>query len=156
MTEPRWLTDDEMVTWLTLIGVAMELPPALDAQLRRDSGLSHFDYYVMAILSEAPARTLQMSELAERTNSTLSRLSHAVTKMERAGWVRRDTSPHDARVTIAILTEAGWERVRDAAPGHVERVRTLIFDSISPDDVAALGRILGPVKAALDARAGDC
>lgn len=156
MTEPRWLNSEEMSTWLSLIAVAMELPPALDAQLRRDSGISHFEYYVMAILSEAPARTMQLSELADRTNGTLSRLSHAVAKLETRGLLRREASPVDARANVAILTEPGWEKVVATAPGHVERVRTLVFDTISEEDAAALGRILAPIRRALDARVGEC
>lgn len=152
MTEQRWLTSTEMQTWLTLIAVAMDLPPALDAQLHRDSGLSHFEYYILAMLSEAPERTMQMSELAELTNGTLSRLSHAVTKLENAGWVCREVSPRDARASLAILTDEGWEKVVATAPGHVERVRSLVFDQIDPADVEALGRILAPVRQALRER----
>lgn len=150
MTEPRWLSADEMDTWLTLIAVAMELPPALDTQLRRDSGVSHFDYYVMAMISEAPGRTIQLRELAERTNGTLSRLSHSVSKLEKSGLVRREISPIDARATLATLTDEGWRTVVAAAPGHVERVRSLIFDNVSADDVRVLQRILAPVRRALD------
>lgn len=144
-----------MTTWLRLIAVAMELPPVLDAQLRRDQGISHFAYYVMAILSEAPDRTMQMNELASRTNGSLSRLSHVISKVEKLGWVQRQISPHDARATLATLTESGWEKVVASAPGHVESVRVAVFDNIAPEDVATLGRILEPIKRALDDQSSE-
>jgi hypothetical protein len=87
---PRWLTDDERDAWMPLIGVLIKLPAALDAQLQRDSGLSHFEYMVLSRLSEAPERTLRMSDLAVLANGSLSRLSHVVTRLERRGWVRRE------------------------------------------------------------------
>ncbi|HHW50508.1 MAG TPA: MarR family transcriptional regulator [Pseudoclavibacter sp.] len=154
MSEARWLTPGEMDTWLTLIAVAMQLPPALDAQLRADAGITHFEYYVMAILSEAPQRRMRLSDLADRTNGTLSRLSHTITKLVDRGWVTREASDEDARATVARLTEQGWDKVVATAPGHVERVRRLIFDHVNAADVAELGRVLAPIRAALDQEIG--
>jgi DNA-binding MarR family transcriptional regulator len=141
MTQPRWLSDDEQRSWRKLAGVLTLLPAALDAQLQRAAGLTHFAYWVLAMLSETPDRALQMSELAAASRSSLSRLSHTVARLEPAGWVRRERSPDDARATVAILTDDGYEKVVATAPGHVEEVRTLVFDVLSPDQVRQLADI---------------
>jgi DNA-binding MarR family transcriptional regulator len=137
----RWLDDDELRAWLKLAGVMLKLSPALDSQLQRDFDLTHFDYLCLAMLSESDDRTLRMSELAARTNATLSRLSHVISKLERRGWVTRAPSPHSRRVTLVSLNEDGWKVLVEAAPGHVETVRSLIFDDLSREDIAALERI---------------
>ena len=141
MTAPRWLDDNEQKTWLSLVAVMLTLPAALDAQLQRDAGLTHFDYVVLAVLSAAPDRTLRMSDLAARANSSLSRLSHAVSKMEARGWLRRERHPEDGRATVAIMTEAGWDKIVATAPGHVETVRALVFDALSEAQIKQLYRI---------------
>ena len=141
----RWLDDDEQRAWLRLAGVMLKLSPALDSQLQRDSDLTHFDYLCLAMLSESDDRTLRMSDLAARVNASLSRLSHVVTKLERRGWVARTPSPHSRRVTLVSLAEEGWQVLVKAAPGHVETVRSLVFEGLSPEDVAALERIAGHV-----------
>lgn len=141
----RWLDDDELRAWLKLAGVMLKLSPALDSQLQRDFDLTHFDYLCLAMLSDSDERTLPMSELAARTNATLSRLSHVISKLEGRGWVARSPSPHSRRVTLVSLTEDGWKVLVDAAPGHVETVRSLIFDDLSREDVAALERIAGHI-----------
>ncbi len=105
----RWLNDQERAAWLKLAAVMLKLSPALDAQLQRDSGLTHFDYLTLAMLSEAEDRTRTMSELAAVVNSSLSRLSHVVTKLESRGWVERRPSPDSRRVTLARLTESRVE-----------------------------------------------
>ena len=130
--EPRWLDPDETQAWLALAGVLNRLPAALDAQLRRDAGISHFEYQVLALLSEAPERTLRMSTLAVQAGgSSLPRLSQVVTRMEQRAWVRRDPDPADGRYTLAILTEDGRAKVIEAAPGHVEEVRRLVIDQLT-------------------------
>ncbi|GAB3122377.1 MarR family winged helix-turn-helix transcriptional regulator [Streptomyces calidiresistens] len=131
-TEPRWLTPEERETWLELVGLFIRLPTALDAQLRRDAGLSHFEYQVLAGLSEAPDRTLRMSDLAVFADGSLSRLSHVVKRLEQRGWVRRTPDPCNGRYTLAVLTDAGMEKVVATAPGHVEEVRRLVFDPLTP------------------------
>ncbi|NUS52556.1 MAG: winged helix DNA-binding protein [Nocardioidaceae bacterium] len=142
----RWLEDEELRAWLKLAGVMLKLAPALDSQLQRDNDLTHFDYLCLAMLSESDdERTLPMSELAGRTNASLSRLSHVVSKLERRGWVQRCPSPSSRRVTLVRLTEDGWQVLVKAAPGHVETVRELVFDELGPEDVAALERIAGHI-----------
>ena len=147
----RWLDDDEQRAWLRLAGVMLKLSPALDSQLQHDSDLTHFDYLCLAMLSEVDDRTMSMSALAGRTNASLSRLSHVVTKLERRGWVARTPSPHSRRVTLVSLTEEGWQVLVKAAPGHVETVRSLVFEGLSPEDVAALERIAGHVVSRIEA-----
>jgi len=141
----RWLDDAEQDAWRQLAGVMTRLPAALDAQLQRDADLSHFGYWVLAMLSEAPDRSLRMSELADRANASLSRLSHGVGRLEKQGWVRRERTAQDGRGTVAVLTEQGLAKVVATAPGHVEQVRRLVFDGLDAEDVrrlAELGRTL--------------
>ena len=141
----RWLDEDEQRAWRRLAGVMLKLSPALDSQLQRDSDLTHFDYLCLAMLSESADRTLRMSELAARTNASLSRLSHVVTKLEKRGWVSRMPSPESRRVTLVTLSEEGWAVLVKAAPGHVETVRALVFDGLSAEDVAALEHVAGHI-----------
>lgn len=129
--QSRWLTDEEMETWHALAGLMIRLPSALDAQLQRDEGLSHVEYLVMAILSQTEERTLRMSELAGYAGSSLSRLSHLVKRLEKSGWVRRTPDPVDGRYTLAILTDAGHDKVVESAPGHADAVRRYVFDALS-------------------------
>jgi DNA-binding MarR family transcriptional regulator len=138
---PRWLTPDEHDAWIPLAGLLIKLPAALDAQLQRDAGLSHFEYMVLAGLSEAPGRTLRMSQLADLASGSLSRLSHVVTRLERRGWVRREACPGDGRYTNAVLTDEGWAKVVATAPGHVGTVRALVIDAIGPEQIGQLGDI---------------
>lgn len=148
--EPRWLDDAEMTTWLRLIGLAEVLPARLDAQVRRDAGLTHFEYQVLAMLSEASERTLRMSWLARRTNATLPRLSHVVKRLEDRGLVARTPSATDARATDAVLTDGGWETIQSAAPGHVTFVRERILDQLTPEQVEQLGEIATALLGSLD------
>ncbi|MER6154841.1 MarR family transcriptional regulator [Streptomyces sp. NPDC001868] len=125
------LTDEEMETWHVLAGVMVRLPSALDAQLQRDSGVSHVEYLVMAMLSQTEERTLRMSDLAGYAGSSLSRLSHLVKRLEKGGWVRREPDPTDGRYTLAVLTDAGFAKVVESAPGHADAVRRYVFDALS-------------------------
>jgi len=141
----RWLDDEEQDAWRQLAAVITRLPAALDAQLQRDAELSHFGYWVLAMLSEAPSEALRMSELAARAHSSLSRLSHGVGRLEKQGWVRRERSADDGRGSVAVLTPAGRDKLELAAPGHVAEVRRLVFDGLDPAGVrrlAELGRLL--------------
>ncbi|WP_229068924.1 MarR family winged helix-turn-helix transcriptional regulator [Actinoplanes sp. DH11] len=131
VSEPRWLDDDQQQTWLAVAALMTRLPAALDAQLQRDSQLSHFEYQVLAGLSMAPERTLRMSALAAFAEGSLPRLSQVVAKMEKRGWVRRTPDPADGRFTLAILTDAGWDKLVPAAPGHVAEARRLVFDPLT-------------------------
>jgi DNA-binding MarR family transcriptional regulator len=147
----RWLDEDEQRAWLRLAGVMLKLSPALDSQLQRDSDLNHFDYLCLAMLSESRDRTLRMSELAGLTNASLSRLSHVVSKLEKRGWVARTPSPESRRVTMVTLTEDGWTVLEKAAPGHVETVRSLVFEGLAREDVAALERVAGHIVERVEA-----
>jgi DNA-binding MarR family transcriptional regulator len=145
-TEPataggRWLSEEEQVAWLALAELVIKLPAALDQQLQRDAGLSHFEYMVLAALSEAPTRSLRMSDLAMFANGSLSRLSHVVKRLEQKGWVRREACPSDGRYTNALLTEEGYAKVASTAPGHVERVRDLVVDALTPEQLGQLRAI---------------
>src|SRR5918998_5245474 len=148
--ENRWLTDDERVAWVRLAAVVELLPNVLDTQLRRDADLSHFEYFVLAMLSEAPSRTLRMTSLAARTNATLPRLSHVVRRLEDRGLVRRFPCPEDGRATNARLTSAGWRKVQEAAPGHVANVRQHVIDPLTPEQVGQLTRIADALLPQLD------
>jgi DNA-binding MarR family transcriptional regulator len=144
---PRWLTPPERDAWLSLAGVLIKLPAALDAQLQRDARMSHFEYMVLVGLSEAPGRALRMSDLAELANGSLSRLSHVITRLEGRGWVRREACREDGRYTNAVLTEEGWDKVVATAPGHVETVRALVIDTLSAEQVGQLHDIARRVMA---------
>src|SRR5919112_4027606 len=137
----RWLSEEELDSWLPLIGVVLRLGAALDTQLQRDSDLTHFDYLCLAMLSEHEDWTTSMSELAGRTNASLSRLSHVISKLEGRGFVARCRSEVSRRVTMVRMTQEGYAVLVAAAPGHVETVRSLVFDGLAPEDVEALGRI---------------
>ncbi|WP_392542876.1 MarR family winged helix-turn-helix transcriptional regulator [Oryzobacter telluris] len=139
-TAPPWLDDAQLHDWTSLMSLVAALPSALDAQLKRDAGINSFEYHVLASLSEAPDRTLQLSDLAHLSRGSLSRLSHAVTRLEGAGWITRTTCTGDgARRVEARLTEAGWAKIRDAAPGHVREARRLVVDVLSESELRALG-----------------
>ncbi|MEA9986565.1 MULTISPECIES: MarR family winged helix-turn-helix transcriptional regulator [Subtercola] len=147
--ETRWLTDLEAAAWIPLLSTAMRLPAALDQQLQADAGLSNFEYGVMAALSMRAEKTMRMSELARVANSTLPRLSKVIDRLDRNGWVVRRPDPTDGRSTLATLTRLGVEKVSATAPGHVARVRHLVFDQITPAQVRQLGAIMTKLSAAL-------
>ena len=146
----RWLDDDEIAAWVRLAAVLELLPAALDSQLRRDADLTHFEYFVLAMLSEAPQRTLRMTALAARTNATLPRLSHVIRRLEQRDLVQRVPCPEDRRATNARLTEAGWAKVVATAPGHVETVRTNVFDVLTGEQVTQLAGIAEAMLTRLD------
>lgn len=147
---PRWLSPDERATWIRLAAVLELLPSALDAQLRRDAGLTFFEYYLLAMLSEAPGRVLRMTALAQRTNATLPRLSHVVRRLEDRGLVSRRPCAEDGRATNAHLTEAGWDAVAAAAPGHVSTVRQHVLDPLNAKQVEQLRSIADALLGRLD------
>lgn len=147
--DERWLTPDELEAWLSYVATSTLLESALDRQLQHDSGMPHAYYQILAMLSEVPDRTLRMSDLAAVTQSSQSRLSHAVSRLERNGWVQRMPCADDRRSTLAHLTEAGFEALAAAAPGHVRTVRAHLFDRLSCEQVAQLRDILKAVLAGL-------
>lgn len=146
----KWLTDDELESWFKLAGVMLKLNPALDSQLQRDSDLTHFGYLCLAMLSEKEDRLLRMSDLAARTNASLSRLSHVITKLEGRGLVERLPCADSRRVTMVHLTDKGYDVLVEAAPGHVETVRSLVYDGLTKADVEDLHRIMGHILARLE------
>jgi DNA-binding MarR family transcriptional regulator len=148
--EPRWLDTEERASWMALIGLKARLWPALDAQLRRDAGVTFFEHTVLAVLSEAPGRTLRMSSLARLAEGSLSRLSQAVARLEAKGWVRRTPDPEDGRYTLAILTDDGMDKVVATAPGHVAEVRRLVFDPLTKAQVRQLAAIGSRIMTAID------
>jgi DNA-binding MarR family transcriptional regulator len=148
--DTRWLDEDERAAWLRLIAVVELLPGVLEAQLRRDADVTHFEYFVLAMLSEAPQRTLRMTALAQRTNATLPRLSHVVRRLENRGFVERFPCPEDGRATNARLTDAGWQHVVATAPGHVETVRRHVLSALAPAQIQQLREIADALLARLD------
>ncbi|MDR7279245.1 MarR family winged helix-turn-helix transcriptional regulator [Catenuloplanes atrovinosus] len=148
--EPRWLDQDELKTWLALVSVLVRLPAELDAQLQRDAGMNHFEYIILAALSEAPERRLRMSLLAAMAEGSLPRLSQAVGRLEKRGWVRRSPDPDDGRYTLATLTDEGMATVVAAAPGHVAEVRRLVFDPLLKAQPRQLHDICGRIMRTID------
>ena len=153
--EPRWLDADEQRQWYAFAYLLTQLPAALDAQLQRRSGISHFEYLVLSALSMAPERTLRMSEVAEYAGSTLSRLSNVVARLEKRGWVRRSPDPSDGRSTLAVLTGDGWDTVVAAAPGHVADVRRLVFAPLTKAQLRQLAAASQRILRALEAPCPD-
>ncbi len=146
----RWLDAKEMAAWVRLAALVELLPAVLDSQLRRDSDLTHYEYWVIAMLSEAPETTLRMSTLAARTNATLPRLSHVVSRLEARGLVERFPCPQDARAVNARLTRAGRQAISAAAPGHVATVREHVVDALSREQLSQLARIADEILDRLD------
>lgn len=149
-TDVQWLDRDELAAWVRLTAVLELLPGVLDSQLRRDAELTAFEYYVLAMLSEAPKRTLRMTALAAQTNATLPRLSHVVRRLEERGLVERFPCPEDGRATNARLSSAGWQKVREAAPGHVASVRQHVIDALTPDQIRQVTAISDALLQRLD------
>ena len=146
---PESLGAEATEAWSAFATVLEWLPAALDAQLTTDAGLTHFEYGVLFALSTAPERTLRMSVLAAYSNSTLSRLSRAATRLEAKGWVRRWPDPADGRFTLATLTDAGAEKVDEAGPGHVALVNDLVMDRLTAAQRRALLAISRRIMAAI-------
>jgi DNA-binding MarR family transcriptional regulator len=149
--EPRWLDEDDHEAWVPFVRMLWWLPAAIDDQLQRDSGLSHFEYGILAALSGAEASTLRMSDLAIYANGSLSRLSRAVARLERRGWAIREPDPTDGRYTLATLTDNGRAVLVEAAPGHVEAVNRLIFDVLTKAQARQLRVIARRILHAIDA-----
>ena len=145
----RWLTAEEQRAWRAYLEMTRLLFDRLDHELQRDAGLPHAYYEILVALSEAPDRTLRMSQLADVTQSSRSRLSHAVARLEEHGWVSRTPCPTDRRGALATLTDEGYRVLAAAAPGHVHGVRAHLFDQLSPDQVDDLRRIAEAVATPL-------
>lgn len=139
--DTRWLDDGQQRTWRAFITAERLLFDRLERQLQRDAGLPHTYYEILVRLSEAPDHTLRMSQLAETSVSSRSRLSHAVARLEAAGWVRRRSCAEDRRGSFAELTPEGMAKLVASAPGHVEAVRSDLFDPLTPEQQHALREI---------------
>lgn len=150
LVDPRWLSSEELEAWVRFVAVIQLLPPALDAQLQRDADLTHFEYFTLAMLSEAPNRTLRMTALAGRTNATLARLSRVISNLETHGFAQRTACAEDRRATNVSLTEVGWQKVVATAPGHVNLVRSIVIDALNAKEVAQLSEISAKLLGKLD------
>jgi len=148
-TKPaRWLNNHEWSAWLHLLATFTLLPAAIDSQLQREAGMSHFEFGVMAALSRQPGRRLQLKDLAVVANGSLSRLSHVISRLERQGWVRR-VSGAKGRATNAELTDKGYRKLMEAGPIHFAEVRRLVFDVLTPEEVNELRRVTSRINAGL-------
>ncbi len=150
VTSPRWLDADEQRAWRAYLEATNLLFDALDRQLQADSGMPHGYYEILVRLSECEGRAMRMSELAESTRSSRSRLSHAVARLEEKGWVERAECDTDRRGQVAHLTDAGYAVLAEAAPGHVESVRRHVLDPLTPEQVTQLGEIFRAILAGLE------
>ncbi len=155
MSEPRWLTPAEQAAWRSFLFAQLLVSDVLDEQLRRDAHMSHDYYGMLARLSEVPERRMRMSDLAEVTASSPSRLTHAISNLVRLGWVTRTPCPEDRRVQFAVLTDEGLAALRRAAPGHVEAVRSAIFDALSAEQVDRLHEVMSTIVAHLNPGVAD-
>jgi DNA-binding MarR family transcriptional regulator len=156
--DTRWLTADEQLAWRTFLVACQTLFSTIDAQLLRDSDIPHGYYEILVRLSETPGRALRMTQLAEASTSSKSRLSHAVARLEERGWVRRTDCPTDRRGQIAQLTDEGFAALAAAAPGHVDQVRRSLIDRLTPEQVEQLREIGAAIIEGTDpdVTAGGC
>ncbi len=145
-----WLDRTQLAAWVRLAALLEVLPGALDGQLRRDADVTLFEYFVLAMLSEAPTGSLRMSELAAQTSATPPRLSHVVRRMEERSLLERRPDPDDGRATLAVLTDAGRQRIEQAAPGHVAAVREHVVDVLTAEQVGQLTAIADALLQRLD------
>ncbi|MFJ4785326.1 MarR family winged helix-turn-helix transcriptional regulator [Streptomyces sp. NPDC088794] len=148
-TTPRWLDAEERRAWLAYVEFSTLLNDYLNRQLRQEAGVPHTDYILLAHLSELPDRSLTMSELAERLRITRSRLTHAVNRLQEAGYVERRDDPANRRNQLAVLTEDGRRLLERAAPGHVEAVRRAVFDVLTRDQVRQFAEVGEAINSAL-------
>lgn len=144
------MDEAESQAWLNLVTVLELLPAALDAQLQKDAGITHFEFMVLSMLQFAPGHTLRMKQLASGTNATLPRLSHVVSRLEGRGLVERAPCAEDRRATNAVLTDAGRRAVVRATPGHIAAVRHFVVDALDREQLAALAETAGLISRRLD------
>jgi DNA-binding MarR family transcriptional regulator len=152
---PRWLTAEEQCTWREFMAAWQWLIAAVDGQLQRDASMPLAYYEILVRLSEAPDRSLRMTQLAEASSSSKSRVSHAVARLEERGWIERMDCPTDRRGQIAQLTDEGFAALSAAAPAHVEQVRRVLFDSLRPEQVRQLHEITTAILAHADSSPDD-
>jgi DNA-binding MarR family transcriptional regulator len=135
VSDEGWLSPAELATWRAYLASNLLLMRTLDRQLQHDSGIAHTHYGVLVQLAERPGRTARVTELAALMDHSQSRMSHAVGRLERSGWVRRELDPTDRRVVHVVLTDQGWDVLRQAAPGHVRCVRESLFDGLTAEQL---------------------
>jgi DNA-binding MarR family transcriptional regulator len=152
--EEPWLSDEQQQVWRAFLRMSGQLNERIERDLQQAAGMPHAYYLILAMLSEAPGRSLRMNQLAEVVRASQSRVSHAVARLEEAGWVRRIPAPGDRRGQIAELTDAGFERLVEVAPSHAETVRSIIFDPLTPEQLAEFGNICATILAKLDPAPG--
>lgn len=147
MSDVQWLSADEQRVWRSYLAATTTLREHCDRQLTKDAGIPHTYYEILVGLSEAPNRSMRMSDLADYCRSSRSKLSHAITRLERRKWVTRGGCEIDRRSSYATLTDLGFAAIDEAAPGHVATVRKHLFDTLSPAQVRALGEISDAIQA---------
>jgi DNA-binding MarR family transcriptional regulator len=150
----RWLTKEQQRAWRAYLEASRLLQESLDAQLQADSGMPHAYYEILVRLSETPGRQLRMAELASGTQSSRSRVSHAVARLEERGWIRRESCATDRRGQLAVLTDAGYDALATAAPGHVAQVRATVIDPLTPAQLHALADASTAIADAVRASCG--
>ena len=150
----NWLDEQQLRSWMRFAALLVVLPGELDGEMQRTAGITQFEYTVLAGLSEAPDRTLRISSLARFSQGSLSRMSHLIKRLEKRGWIRRELDPADGRYTNAILTDEGWAKVVATAPGHVETVRRLVVDALTPAQLRQLGDISTRIMLGIEAGGG--
>ncbi len=156
MADQPWLTETQQQVWRQYLNLDRRLQERIERDMQQQSGVPMAYYLIMAMLSEAPGRSLRMNQLAVIVEASQSRTSHAVARLEEQGWVRRERSPDDGRGQVAVLTDAGWARVQQLAPGHAETVRSSMFDGLDDHDLAELSRLFDKIARNLGASATAC
>lgn len=136
MRDDPWLSDEQQRVWRAFLRMSGQLNECIERDMQQTGGMPHAYYLILAMLSESPGRSLRMNQLAEVVRSSQSRVSHAVSRLEEAGWVRRLPAPGDRRGQVAELTAAGHDRLLELAPGHAEVVKTMMFDPLSSQQLA--------------------
>jgi DNA-binding MarR family transcriptional regulator len=152
MEDVSWFPAEQIEDWKALMALTLALPAALDAQLKRDGGMTSFEYHVMAALSDAGGRSLPMSMLASLASASMSRVSHVVARLEQTGWVERRASQLNGCRTDAHLTDLGWRKVQETAPAYVQEARRLVVDVLSPDELRVLGEAARKIVRIADPR----
>lgn len=155
MTHTRWLDDEEQRTWRAFLAASRLVSEKVERRLQSNAGMPQAYYEILVRLSEAPQRTLRMSALADTSRSSRSRVSHAVARMEEAGWIVRASCPTDRRGQLARLTAEGASVLAAAAPDHVESVREAVFDALTPQQRSGLREAAEAVVAHLSGD-GEC
>ncbi len=145
MAAPPWLSDAQQRVWRQYLNLDRRLQERIERDMQQQSGMPMAYYLILAMLSEASGRSLRMNQLADILEASQSRTSHAVSRLEEQGWVRHERSPEDGRGQVAVLTDAGWSRVQQLAPGHADTVRRTMFDGLDDDDLAELSRIFDKI-----------